>query len=101
MLSVKYLSYIDDISVIVASTSFYRNIGILERKIDRLVFVDKQNAISFDIAKTELIHFTGLKEAKKHSLILSDNTVIQPKSLVKWLGIYFDPNLIFKEYIAI
>jgi Reverse transcriptase (RNA-dependent DNA polymerase) len=99
--SVKYLLYMDDISVIVASTSFYRNIGILEREVDRLVSIGQQNAISFDIAKTELIHFTGAKEAKKHSLELPDNTVIQPKSLIKWLGIYFDPNLTFKEHVAI
>ena len=43
MPSVKYLSYINDISVIVASTSFYRNIGILEREIDRLVSVSQKS----------------------------------------------------------
>ena len=99
--SIKYLSYIDDISVTVASTSFYRNIGILEREIDRLVSVGQKSAISFDIAKTELLHFTGAKEAQKHSLDLPDNTTIQPKSLIKWLGVYFNPNLTFKEHVAI
>ena len=49
----------------------------------------------------ELIHFIGAKEAQKHSLDLPDNTIIQPKSLVKWLGVYFNPNLTFKEHVAI
>lgn len=99
--SVKYLSYIDDISITVSSTSFYRNIRLLEREADRLITVGKQHAISFDIAKTELIHYTKSKKAKKYTLNLPGDMNIAPKTLVKWLGIYFDPNLTFKEHVAI
>ena len=99
--SVKYLSYIDDISITATSTSFYRNIRVLEREVERLITFGRQSAISFDIAKTELIHFTTSKAAKKYSLSLPDNTIIQPKALIKWLGIYFDQNLTFKEHVAI
>jgi hypothetical protein len=91
----------DDISVTVASTSLSRNTRLLEREVERLIEVGKQNAISFDIAKTELIHYTTSKEAKKYTLNLPGNIILAPKTLVKWLGIYFDANLTFKEHVAI
>ncbi len=61
----------------------------------------RDNAIEFDLAKTELIYFTRIKEAKTASLRLPDGKVVQPKELVRWLGIWFDPNLTFKQYVAI
>ena len=100
MNSVKYLSYINDILITTASISYNRNIKVLEREVKRLIKVRKNNAILFNIAKTELIHFTIAREAKRFSLTLLGDIKIRPKSLVKWLGIYFDRNLTFKEYVA-
>ena len=80
---IKYLSYINDISIIVTLTSFYRNIRVLERKVERLIMFGRQSAILFDIAKTELIYFTTSKAAKKYSLSLPDNIIIQLKALIK------------------
>ena len=54
----------------------------------------------FDIAKTELIHFTAKKERKERSLQLPDNTIVEPKDTIKWLGIHIDNRLSFKEHIA-
>ena len=48
------------------------------------------NSIEFDLAKTELIHFTKDKQGKKEAIRLSNNTLIRPSTIVKWLGIYFD-----------
>jgi hypothetical protein len=53
------------------------------------------------LAKTEFIHFTTGREAQERTLTLPDNTIVEPKKLVKWLGIYFDQNLTFKEHVAI
>ncbi|KAF7578678.1 hypothetical protein PtrM4_029180 [Pyrenophora tritici-repentis] len=54
----------------------------------------------FNIAKTELIHFTAKKERKERSLQLPDNTIVELKDTIKWLGIYIDNRLSFKEHIA-
>ena len=54
----------------------------------------------FNIAKTELIHFTAKKERKERSLQLLDNTIVELKDTIKWLGIYIDNRLSFKEHIA-
>ena len=83
MNSVKYLSYINDILITIASIIYNRNIKVLEREVKRLIEIGKNNAILFDIAKTELIHFTTAREAKRFSLTLPGDIEIRPKSLVK------------------
>jgi hypothetical protein len=50
----------------------------------------EKNAISFDIAKTELLYYLLLKAAIEATLRLLNNSIITPKGVVKWLGIYFD-----------
>ena len=80
--SVRVLSYIDDIALITSSTSLKKNVRILEREAAKLQELANKNAIEFDLAKTELIHFTRIKEAKTASLSLPDGKVVQPKELV-------------------
>lgn len=99
--SIRVLSYIDDIALITSSTSLKKNIRILEREVAKLRELAIENAIEFDLAKTELIHFTMAKEAKSTSLKLPDGEVVQPKELIRWLGVWFDPNLTFKQHVAI
>jgi hypothetical protein len=50
----------------------------------------KDNAIAFDILKTELLHYLSLKSVIEATLGLPDNSIITPKEVVKWLGIYFN-----------
>ena len=80
---VKYLSYIDDISLTTSLTSLNRNIKVLEREVERLVDVGQKSAISFDIAKTELIYFTMTKRSKKSLLTLLLGALVAPKPIVK------------------
>jgi Reverse transcriptase (RNA-dependent DNA polymerase) len=119
--SVRYLSYMDDISMTVSSTSFRKNVEILEREATKLYELGAQNAIQFDLAKTELIHFAKCADAKgalnlpngetiqpkvkcvdtKCALILPNGVIIQPKELVRWLGVWYDSGLTFKQHVAI
>ncbi|KAF7564239.1 uncharacterized protein PtrM4_153550 [Pyrenophora tritici-repentis] len=94
------LSYIDDLSLSTSSTSLKKNVKILEQQVRLLSHRGKNLAIMFDIAKTELIHFTAKKERKERSLQLPDNTIVEPKDTIKWLGIHIDNRLSFKEHIA-
>jgi ribonuclease HI len=99
--SVRVLSYMDDISLTVSSFSLKKNIRILQREAAKLYSLGAKNAIEFDLAKTELIHFTTSKEAKTASLELPNGASIEPKNLVRWLGIWFDSGLTFKQHVAI
>src|ERR1700710_716231 len=97
--SIKFLSYIDNISLIASSKSFKQNIKILERETRVLFELGTKYAIKFDIDKTELIYFNSGK--KQLYLVLPNRNLVLPIKLVKWLGIHFDYNLKFKEHIAI
>ena len=100
-IAAKVLSYIDDISLTVASTSLKKNIRILQREVAKIYELGAKNAIEFDLAKTELMHFTTGREAKTASLKLPNGKVVHPKEVVRWLGIWFDPGLSFKQHVAI
>ncbi len=95
---IKPLSYIDDISLTVALTSVKKNVKILEREARTLYELASRKGVQFDLAKTDLIHFGT---TKKMQLTLPDGEKIKPKGLVKWLGIYFDQKLNFKEHVNI
>jgi hypothetical protein len=60
----------DDIALVVATTSIKKNIQILEREVAKLYALGAKNAIEFDLAKTELIHFTTGKAVKQASASL-------------------------------
>ena len=96
---IKPLSYIDDIALIAASTSLRKNIKLLERATRMLYTLGQENAIEFDLAKTELLHFTKGKGSDA-SITLPNNEVIKPSlRAVRWLGIWFDHYLTFKEHV--
>jgi hypothetical protein len=72
---------------------------MLQREAERLVRAGESSAISFDIAKTELLHFSTSKAATEATLQMPDKSTVSPKQVVKWLGIYFDQRLTFKHYV--
>jgi ribonuclease HI len=98
--SITFLSYMDDISLSAASKSYKQNIKILERETKDIFELGEKYAIKFDFDKTDLIHFYSGKNHQLN-LILPNGNIIKPKKLIKWLGIYFDSNLRYKEHINI
>ncbi len=72
---------------------------MLQREAGRLVSAGENSAISFDIAKTELLHFSSSKAATEATLQMPNKSTVTLKQVVKWLGIYFDQHLMFKHYV--
>ena len=55
--------------------------------------------MQFDMKKTELIHFHSKRSCDLKNeayLVKIEDSIIQLKGLVKWLGIWLDSKLIFK-----
>jgi hypothetical protein len=98
---VKVLSYIDDISLTVSSSSLCKNVEILEREVATLYNKASLNAIEFDLQKTELIHFSTSHLALDAKVTLPSGELITSKEVVKWLGIHFDNRLSFKQHVLI
>lgn len=99
--AVTWISYVDDVSLSTASTSLERNVALLEKEAQKLYQLADVNKIAFDLEKTELIHWTASHNAIDLALKLPNDVVVKPKQSIKWLGIYFDPNLSFKQHVAI
>lgn len=95
------LSYIDDVGLLTASTSLAKNARILQREVERLTHIGTDQSIQFDLAKTELIHFTKGKGSDSSITLPSGETIQPAKKAVRWLGVWFDPQLTFKEHIRI
>ena len=58
--------------------------------------------MQFDMEKTELIHFHFKRsfDLKNEAYSVKiGNSIIQPKNLVKWLGIWLDSKLTFKHHV--
>ena len=60
----------------------------------------KEAVISFNISKIKLIHFYNKCIIIKEGLKLGD-IEITLKPLVRWLGIFLDSKLTFKQYMEI
>ena len=96
----QFISYIDDIALIVSSSSFKKNAQILEREYKQLQDIGAKNAVQFDIDKTELIHFGTSTEVKKCQVTLPSSKSISSCTVAKWLGVLFDQKLTFKQHIT-
>ena len=93
-------SYVDNIALFYASNSIKNNCEMLELAAEKLLQLQSQNNIQFDMEKTELIHFHSKKIDNYQDYIIQiGNIQIEPKSLVKWLGIWLDSKLNFKEHV--
>src|SRR5436190_23945225 len=93
-------SYVDDIALSYSSKSIKNNCEMLELAAEKLLQLQSQNNIQFDMEKTELIHFHSKRIDNYQDYIVQiGNIQIEPKNLVRWLGIWLDSKLNFKEHV--
>ena len=93
-------SYVDDIALSYSSKSIENNCKMLELAAEKLLQLQSQNNIQFDMEKTELIHFHSKRIDNYQDYIVQiGNIQIEPKNLVRWLGIWLDSKLNFKEHV--
>src|SRR5436190_3246306 len=93
-------SYVDDIALSYSSKSLESNYKILELTVEKLLQMQTQNNIQFDMEKTELIHFHSKRIINYQDYTVQiGNMRIEPESLVRWLDIWLDSKLNFKEHM--
>ena len=95
-------SYVDDIGLVASSESIEENCLILENAAEKLLQLQNQNNIQFDMEKIELIHFHTKRSINNNNYpIIIRNNLIKPKNLIRWLGVFLDSKLSFKEHVEI
>src|SRR5436190_17713744 len=93
-------SYVDDIALSYASSSIKNNCEMLELAAEKLLQLQSQNNIQFDMEKTELIHFHSKRiDNYQDYTVQISNIQIEPKNLVRWLDIWLNSKLNFKEHV--
>lgn len=101
--AVFHISYVDDVTISVATRTLEENMRILQREADKLMATGLTMSIQFDPSKIDLMHWIVPKKKNKTKempdFILPDGTPMPAKKTVKWLGIHFDAGLTFKEHV--
>ena len=93
------LSYIDDFCIATSSTSAKLNCERLEKVAAGLIAQAAESRAQFDRSKTELIHFTTHRTLPTEGITIV-GLVVAPKPIVRWLGVYLDAKLSFKQHVA-
>jgi len=89
------LSYVDDFGLTASSTSYRRNVQILQGHYARLKARGSRLGVGFSIPKTELIHCRTNRDRApiSHGPVHLDGSVFKPKDEVRWLGYWFTPSM--------
>jgi len=87
------------VALYVEGRNIDKNVKILENAAKIAFTWAENNAVQFDDSKSELIHFGSHKAAPNQMVTLPNNTVIKPKTCVRWLGVWLDRKLNFKVHV--
>ena len=77
-------------AIYVESRTIAQNVKVLEKLIEVAFEWADQNAVQFDDSKSELIHFHKSCKTSTTIVTLPNRTVLHPKEVVRWLGIWLD-----------
>jgi len=89
------LSYVDDFGLTGSSTSYRRNIQILQMHYARLKASGARLGAGFSVPKMELIHWRTNRDRDliPNAPVHLDGSVFPPKLEIRWLGYWFTPSL--------
>ena len=94
------MSYINNIDLVASSESIEKNYKILKKAAIRIFEKRANNLIQFNLEKTELIYFHSKRNIGENvNIYFSENYLVEAKSTVKWLRIWLDSKLNFKEHV--
>ena len=85
----------DDFSIATSSTLAKKNCTTLKSVAESLIDKAIEKGVQFELGKTELIHFHSHRKEETEGLTINGHD-IKLKSLIRWLGIWFDLWLSFK-----
>lgn len=92
-------SYADDVGVLVFGRTIVDSASAAQEEVNQLTSWAKNNAIAFDIDKSEVIQFPGHHREIGIGIHVN-STFIEPSENVRWLGVYLDSRLNFKHHVT-
>ena len=101
---VRRFGYADDIALVAISTDFQSNCNQLQSDLQEALSWGDSVGITFDPAKSELLHFSRGREADNRPLPgvnAGTYSVSEKPGPLRWLGVHFDRKLSFKQHVQI
>ncbi|CEJ95213.1 hypothetical protein VHEMI10708 [[Torrubiella] hemipterigena] len=95
----KRYGYADDTAMLFIGSSLQETSQRAEQAIQRMVEWSKSTAVTFDPAKTEIMHFTR-KRVTESPTIQHQDKVNKATPSMRWLGVYLDSKLKFNAHIT-
>ena len=95
-------SYIDDICLLMQGKSAAANARKLEEAATTCFNWGKSNSVAFDDPKSELMHYTNSHNpdnSDETRVNLPNGTTIIPSDVQRWLGMWLDRKLSWKEHV--
>ena len=91
-------SYINNICIRASAKSITTLKQVLEKAAKAILQEAKENAIKFNVEKTELLYASRKREIKAKPVQVG-GSLIQPSNCVRWLGFFLDNKLSFKKHV--
>ncbi|KAI0998159.1 hypothetical protein K3495_g10032 [Podosphaera aphanis] len=92
-------SYADDVGILGFGPTVAESAAAAQREVDHLLAWARNNAVTFDTNKSEVIQFTKHRH-KSPTNISINGTIIEPAEHIQWLGVYLDTRLTFKHHVS-
>lgn len=71
----------------------------LQKALDLTLQWGRENAVTFEAEKTELQYFSPGRRKEPELPIVAGDLIVQPNKVTRWLGLFFDRSLRFKEHL--
>ena len=94
--------YADDLAIIRVGSTAAEAIAAVQEDLDSLVLLAREHRIEFDPAKSELLVTGGGPRKKINTAnlsILVKDRRIEPSPHIRWLGVWLDTQLNFKQHV--
>ncbi|KAI0994897.1 hypothetical protein K3495_g13283 [Podosphaera aphanis] len=92
-------SYADDIGILGFGRTINESAAAAQDKVNSLLKWANDNAVAFDIEKSEVVQFSGRHREEPVGIQIG-HTRIEPAEHIRWLGVYLDSRLSFKHHVA-
>jgi ribonuclease HI len=96
--------YADDVALLRTSTDLESNCNLLTADLQEALDWGQEEGINFDPSKSELLHFTRKRGDQNRTLpgvSAGTHQVTENPGPLRWLGVFFDRKLSFKQHVRI
>lgn len=97
----KRFGYADDVAIMAVGRDTRETSRMLQWELDDTLKWGRENAISFDPDKAELVHFHYTRGKDHPEGVDFEGTPILPQESVRWLGVHLDPRLSFRKHVEV